>query len=448
MVGSSDEHLVRRSAEGDRTAFVQLVRRHEQPLATLIRYQIDNLHDAEDILQETLVAAWSGLRLLRDPDKFSAWLLQVARNRCRDFLKSTQRRELPTAGEELEQHVNRFGRTSARRYRIFAEVVEALEQVPAVERDIAKLFYLEGLTIHEIAARSRCPEGTVKRRLFGARSYMRQALGIASRERVTKMRARKPGSKSQPFPRRRPEIVIAPLDAKPFAVDCPELRFWWIVPEVGKRALAAGYDLFDGRLKGASEIRAVRPAEVEGVEGVEIVGDDWSAERGWQPADYAYYGRLTEHKAQWLATRLGGEKTWLRTFLDEGYTWAWPEMDRRIEDTGRFVEQPDGSFKQAHSPEDFTASGAGVFKVRIGDREFACLRVFVLEGAMNDPATAVTENYVTEAGRTVFRRQYCPHPPLVDVKQDLDKRLTIDGVTLFQFDGESFEGVAFGLADD
>ena len=445
MSDPTDEHLVRRSAEGDRTAFVELVRRYEQPLATLIRYQLDSLDDAEDILQETLLAAWSGLRLLREPDKVRAWLMQVARNRCRDFLKSSQRRELATDREELEQHLNRRDQRSAWRRRMLTEIVEAIQAVPCVERDIARLFYLEGLTIAEIAARHRCPPGTVKRRLFGARSYMRQALGIASGERVTKMRARKPGSKSQPFPRRRPEIVITPVDTKPFGVDCPELRFWWIVPEVGKRALAASYDVLDGRLTGVIELRAVRPAEIEGIEGVEIEHDDWSPDKGWQPSDWRMFGRLTDQKAQWLGEIGGTDKVSLRTFLDSGYAWAWPEMDRRIEDTGRFLEQPDGSFKQAHSPEDFTASGAGVFNVRIGDREFTCLRVFLLEAALDDPDFAMTENYVTEAGRTVFRREYCHRCD--DMPQDESKPLTIDGVTLFQFGGESLSGIAVGIED-
>lgn len=182
MPKPSDATLIRRSLAGDKEAFVELVKHYEQPLAALIRYQIGDLHHAEDVLQETLFQAWAGLYRLRDPSKFRAWLLQVARNRCRDFEKSPQRRNRPTEERKLVALLNRFGRAIAKADSKVAEVADALEQVPSAERQVARLFYLKGLTISEIAKRSRCPEGTVKRRLFEARRHLREALGVPSRK--------------------------------------------------------------------------------------------------------------------------------------------------------------------------------------------------------------------------------------------------------------------------
>ena len=173
----SDESLVRRSTAGDRDAFAQLLRRHEQPLAALIRYNIGGGHDAEDVLQETLLQAWLGVRALRDPAKIRPWLLQIARNRCRDFIRSPQRRDRPTDPQDLSVLLNRNGR-AAQAERAPAEAHEALEQVPEPEREAAELFYLHGFTIAEIAKRSRSPQGTVKRRLHDARHHMRRAFGL------------------------------------------------------------------------------------------------------------------------------------------------------------------------------------------------------------------------------------------------------------------------------
>lgn len=179
----TDATLVRRSLAGDQGAFVELVKRHEQPLAALIRYRIDDLHHAEDVFQETLLQAWRSLCQLRDPTKVRAWLLQVARNRCRDFLKSSQRRHRPTDEQTLSECLNRYGRTSGRPDEVASDVVESLERVPAAQREVAKMFYLRGLTMAEIARRIRRPEGTVKRRLFHAREHLRRAFGVASKAR-------------------------------------------------------------------------------------------------------------------------------------------------------------------------------------------------------------------------------------------------------------------------
>ena len=174
----TDRTLIRRSLKGDAQAFVELIRHHEQPLSALIRRRVGNLHDAEDVLQETLVRAW---------------LLQVARNRCRDFHKSSQRRQEATDSETLTMHLNRLGRAATRTDETRDEVLGALEEVPSTEvigsnerfseREAAELFYRKGLTIAEIAERTRSPHGTVKRRLHHAREHLRDALGVRSKRK-------------------------------------------------------------------------------------------------------------------------------------------------------------------------------------------------------------------------------------------------------------------------
>jgi RNA polymerase sigma-70 factor (ECF subfamily) len=61
--------------------------------------------------------------------------------------------------------------------RVAADAAEGIENVPATEREAARLFYLEGFTVPEIAECTDAAQGTIKRRLYGARRHLRQAMG-------------------------------------------------------------------------------------------------------------------------------------------------------------------------------------------------------------------------------------------------------------------------------
>ncbi len=190
----SDQILVQQIRAGDEQAFVALIRRYERSLAALIRDRLGSADGVEDVLQETLVHAWSGLRA-QEPRNVRAWFYQMARNRCSDYLRSAQRRERFVEAEALAMMVNRFRVPEARQRRAAEDVVEAFEQVPEQERAALRSFYLDGLSIVEIAARHRCPPGTVKRRLSHGRDMVRSELGVTTTRRRTTMSAdsKKPG---------------------------------------------------------------------------------------------------------------------------------------------------------------------------------------------------------------------------------------------------------------
>ena len=175
MSQKSDSDLVVRSLRGDAAAFVALVRRYEGPLAALVRRLVADAHYGEDVLQETLLQAWRSLGQLRDPKRVKPWLLQVARNRCRDLSRSSQRVARPADVDVIEAYVNRRGRAVAMKCRLRQEAQDVLRHLAAGERELLEMFYLEGLTIRQIAHRTARPQGTVKRQLFQARRKARRA---------------------------------------------------------------------------------------------------------------------------------------------------------------------------------------------------------------------------------------------------------------------------------
>ncbi len=173
-----DTELIKRSIDGDGQAFAALIKRVETRLLRLVRSEIADLTYAEDVLQEVLLDVWRGLKQLRDWDRWDAWALQIARHRCYDFFGSTQRREEPMAHTDLEPIIDRQRGHSGFESELLDSVLHVLSQAPPDQAEAARLFYVEGLTIREIAVDLGRPEGTIKRWLSNARSFVRSRLGL------------------------------------------------------------------------------------------------------------------------------------------------------------------------------------------------------------------------------------------------------------------------------
>src|SRR5262245_36180159 len=89
--GLSDAELVSRSLAGDRDAFSRIVSRYQTLICSLAYSRIGNLGQSEDVAQETFIAAWKHLRLLREPSRLRSWLCGIVRNRIHKSLRSEGR---------------------------------------------------------------------------------------------------------------------------------------------------------------------------------------------------------------------------------------------------------------------------------------------------------------------------------------------------------------------
>ena len=465
-----DQMLVQQIRAGDEQAFVTLIRRYERSLAALIRDRIGAVDAVEDVLQETLVHAWSGLRY-RAPRYVRAWLYQVARNRCADYLRSAQRRERFVESEELAAMLNRFVVPTVRQRRAAEDVVDAFDHVPEKERAALRSFYLDGLSIAEIAARHRCPAGTIKRRLSHGREMVRTELGVTTNRRSTAMSA-EISTGNMAFPKLRPDITIEKSTGTSFSIDFQELAWWFIVPEVGDRVRWADYEpTRDGtvwRLTEDKTAAASRRAIIHGRECVEIKIEEHRHQdrEGLLPLNHdpdktarhtRFWGCLTETEVHWLAVesmKSDGTRE-LLTCLDEDFGWDWGMSPRQVEDKDYLTEQPDGSLaKNTDAPQVFSH---GLYTVRIGDRAFECMRVFDIDEDASERAVLVMA-YVTRAGRTILFRRYNgnlwgkrekpPHSWGVEMTWEEDlphtDRLVIDGVK-YVHHYDSLTDVACGL---
>ena len=178
----SDAVLVRRSQAGDAEAFGFLVQRHMRRAYFAALSLVGSREDALDLSQEAFARAFRS-RAAIDPERpFYAWLYQILRNLCFNFLRDRRTRtaRLEEAGSWLADDAasrsapgpeEAFERAEARR-----RVAAAIEELPAREREVLALKEFEGLAYKEIAALVGIPIGTVMSRLYSARQRLAAAL--------------------------------------------------------------------------------------------------------------------------------------------------------------------------------------------------------------------------------------------------------------------------------
>jgi RNA polymerase sigma factor (sigma-70 family) len=167
VAGDDDE--VARARQGDERAFAALVDAHSSAAWAVCLRITGNRHDAEDALQDALVAAWSGIARFRSDARFSTWLFRIASNAA---LATVRRR--PTVSD----HVDGFagGADPGDRVADADRVQHALMALPETFRVALVLRVYGDLSYDDIAVHQRIPVQTVKSRLSRARSMMAELL--------------------------------------------------------------------------------------------------------------------------------------------------------------------------------------------------------------------------------------------------------------------------------
>src|SRR3954452_1773513 len=87
-----DERLLDRARTGDEAAFRALTEPYRRELQVHCYRILGSVQDAEDLVQETLLAAWRGIGDFEGRASFRAWLYRIATNRCLNVLRDAGRR--------------------------------------------------------------------------------------------------------------------------------------------------------------------------------------------------------------------------------------------------------------------------------------------------------------------------------------------------------------------
>ncbi len=168
-----DAYQVALAMDGDRQAFDRLYRRWHPRLLRHAHRLTGQVEDARDVMQEVAMALVRNIHRLRDPEQFGPWAYTIVRNRAASFIKRTVRdRDLVKAVSVEAQTLGEGVDTADERTDELSRLIETL---PITDREVLSAYYVDGMSVAEIAACLAIAPGTVKSRLHTARTHLKTA---------------------------------------------------------------------------------------------------------------------------------------------------------------------------------------------------------------------------------------------------------------------------------
>lgn len=183
---NGDAGLVARARQGDASAFEQLVQKYERRIFRLAKNITNNDEDAEDVLQETFLKAYSHLDGFQGNSKFYTWLVRIAVNEA--LMKLRKRRSDKTVS--LDEGVDTGEETMVREIAVWEDdpeqkysqeeiraiLHEAIASLRPAFRTVFILRDIEELSTEETANLLDLSIPAVKSRLLRARLQLRERL--------------------------------------------------------------------------------------------------------------------------------------------------------------------------------------------------------------------------------------------------------------------------------
>ena len=181
-MSDADDVLVARSRGGDRAAFEQLVRRTARLVYSRQYLETRDVHRAEDLTQETFLAAWRSIGQVDDPAGFRTWLLTVARSVAADAYRREHRKKRfgagrsPAGAMEAAADPSSTPPQSAEREESRRRVTAALAALPEEYSLPLTLRYIGGADYDTIGRQLGLSNGSLRGLLSRGLAKLRQKL--------------------------------------------------------------------------------------------------------------------------------------------------------------------------------------------------------------------------------------------------------------------------------
>ena len=178
-----DEKLLCKCADGDKSSFAQLYRRHHASMIRVAYRYLNGADYVEDVIHEAMIILWQKAGEFEGRSRVKTWMLGIVILKARELTRKHQRQiSLSELGEGfdiddlqadgLDKPEDTMGQNR--------DIRQVMSQLSDDHRSCIELAYFVGLTHKEISNVMQCPVNTVKTRIHFAKKYLKRNLEVSS----------------------------------------------------------------------------------------------------------------------------------------------------------------------------------------------------------------------------------------------------------------------------
>ena len=177
----SDEKLILRFQEGDINAYNELVKRYKDRLLNFVLRYFNNVEQAEDVVQDTLIKLYTHASYYKNVAKFSTWIFTIAKNNALTELRKNKRKKTDSLWTEDGQIIDINSKEESLDSKVQNEIAidqlnKFLDEIPENFRMAVVLRDFQELSYEEISKILEIPNGTIKSRINRGRIQLAEKM--------------------------------------------------------------------------------------------------------------------------------------------------------------------------------------------------------------------------------------------------------------------------------
>ena len=177
----SDEKLILRFQEGDINAYNELVKRYKDRLLNFVFRYFNNLEQAEDVVQDTLIKLYTHANYYKNVAKFSTWIFTIAKNNALTELRKNKRKRTDSLYTDDGKFLDIGSKEESLESRVQNEIAidqlnKFLDEIPENFRIAVVLRDFQELSYEEISKILEIPIGTIKSRINRGRIQLAEKM--------------------------------------------------------------------------------------------------------------------------------------------------------------------------------------------------------------------------------------------------------------------------------